>query len=62
MYEFMKTETGWMIYWGPPPREANRDVIRHPDAGHEPNRLDPRPRLFRPDGEDGMRSERDSAA
>jgi hypothetical protein len=24
MYEFMKTPTGWRIYWGPPPREESR--------------------------------------
>ena len=24
MYEFMQTETGWLLYWGPPPLQAKK--------------------------------------
>ena len=27
MYEFIKTATGWRIYWGPPPREEARQEL-----------------------------------
>jgi hypothetical protein len=24
MYEFMQTENGWLLYWGPPPVQAKK--------------------------------------
>ena len=47
MYEFIRTKTGWLLYWGPPPRPA------HP----APTRPKPPPQA-----PDGCPDDRDSAA
>jgi hypothetical protein len=30
MYEFIKTATGWRIYWGPLPREEAQPLVSAP--------------------------------
>ena len=32
MYEFIKTETGWLLFWGPPPVVAVETAAHVPEA------------------------------
>ena len=37
MYQFIKTESGWIVYWGPPPcLETRPDEDMADEGGDEP--------------------------